>query len=427
MAGLFSKIGNLFGGDTGQGAIGGAASGAVAGAPFGPYGAAAGGLLGGLAGGFGGHAKGKEGKKQKKALKKHAKQEAKNLKSNVAAQKAYNKQYYGGPHGEKAYNKELAKFQKKYGGEKFQKWDALNPQQKGVFEQLISQGKKGLKNLRTPEDFKKVQKEGLGKAGGGALEKLLNQPSITDLRQYGPFQQGQESIQDLLSNNPEAFNKFAAPEMRRFNEQTIPGLIGRFGAGGQNNSALNSALANSGADLNERLGALRAGLQSEGRQQALQYGQGIQQGENAQAGIFGKAAQTAPSYLDLYLKQQGLQANNIQNQNNQAANFAQLGLGVNPYHVKYTAPQFKGGILTGGPKPVNYSPQQAPQFAPQQPTAAEQFGSSFFQPALQAAGKGIGQQFASGNLGNFFGGGSPSPTGAPASPNLWNMNQLGGT
>ncbi len=106
---------------------------------------------------------------------------------------------------------------------------------------------------------------------------------------------------------------------------------------------------------------------------------------------------------------------------------AQIGLGTNPYHVQYRAPQFKGGILTGGPKPVQYSAQQAPQFAPQQPTASEQFGSSFFQPALQAAGQGLGSRLGSGGFGNFFGGGGAQVPGTSAGPssNLWHMNQMG--
>ena len=66
-----------------------------------------------------------------------------------------------------------------------------------------------------------------------------------------------------LSNDPEAFNQFAAPEMRRFNEQIIPGLSEEFagmGSGGLSSSGFRNAAVGAGTDLSERLGAIRAQL-----------------------------------------------------------------------------------------------------------------------------------------------------------------------
>ena len=66
-----------------------------------------------------------------------------------------------------------------------------------------------------------------------------------------------------LSNDPQAFNQFAAPELRRFNEETVPGLAEQFagmGAGGLSSSGFRNAAVNAGTDLSERLGAMRAQL-----------------------------------------------------------------------------------------------------------------------------------------------------------------------
>jgi hypothetical protein len=77
-----------------------------------------------------------------------------------------------------------------------------------------------------------------------------------------------------LSDNPQDFAAFAAPEMRQFNEQIIPGLSEQFagmGAGGLSSSGFRNAAVGAGTDLSERLGALRAQLR--------------QQSANALAGI----------------------------------------------------------------------------------------------------------------------------------------------
>ncbi len=80
-----------------------------------------------------------------------------------------------------------------------------------------------------------------------------------------------------LSDNPRDFDAFAAPELRRFREETIPGLSEQFagmGSGGLSSSGFRNAAVSAGTDLSERLGSIRAQL----RQQAAQGLSGLAQG-----------------------------------------------------------------------------------------------------------------------------------------------------
>ena len=77
-----------------------------------------------------------------------------------------------------------------------------------------------------------------------------------------------------LSDNPADFNAFAAPELRRFNEEIIPGLSEQFagmGSGGLDSSSFRNAAVNAGESLSERLGRIRADL----RQHSADALQGI--------------------------------------------------------------------------------------------------------------------------------------------------------
>ena len=92
----------------------------------------------------------------------------------------------------------------------------------------------------------------------------------------GAFGDAADYYRGLLSNDSEDFNAFANPELRRFREQTIPGLseqFAGFGSGGLDSSGFRNAAVNAGTDLSERLGAIRAQL----RQQAAQGLAGIGQ------------------------------------------------------------------------------------------------------------------------------------------------------
>ena len=107
------------------------------------------------------------------------------------------------------------------------------------------------------------------------LQQLLGSMSGQEgnISQNPLYQSGGNYLQKILSGDTEAFE---APLMRQFNERIIPGLAERFagaGAGAQSSSAFQNALGSAGADLSERLGALRGGLQGQAAGQALGYAQ----------------------------------------------------------------------------------------------------------------------------------------------------------
>lgn len=97
----------------------------------------------------------------------------------------------------------------------------------------------------------------------------------------GSFGTSADYYRNLLSNNSQDFNAMAAPEIRQFNEQTIPGISEQFagmGSGGLSSSGFRNAAVNAGTDLSERLGALRAQLRQSGAQGLFNLGQqGLQQ------------------------------------------------------------------------------------------------------------------------------------------------------
>jgi hypothetical protein len=91
---------------------------------------------------------------------------------------------------------------------------------------------------------------------------------------------------DLMSNDSQTMNQMAAPEMRKFNEEVIPGLSEQFagmGSGGLSSSGFRNAAINAGTDLSERLGAMRAQLRQQGAQglqNMTQFGLGTGFNEN---------------------------------------------------------------------------------------------------------------------------------------------------
>ena len=129
---------------------------------------------------------------------------------------------------------------KLFGGEKTKNYQqsTLGPEQKPLYNQLLAAGQ--------------------GQGAGGA------------------FGQSADYYRDLLSNNSQDQQAFAAPEMRQFNEDIIPSLSEQFagmGSGGLSSSGFRNAAVNAGSGLAERIAAIRAGL----RQQGAQGLQGIGQ------------------------------------------------------------------------------------------------------------------------------------------------------
>ena len=69
-------------------------------------------------------------------------------------------------------------------------------------------------------------------------------------------------LRELLSGDSQSFNNFAAPMMRQFEEETIPGIAERFGGlGAQSSSGFQQSLGKAGAGLQENLASLRSQLQ----------------------------------------------------------------------------------------------------------------------------------------------------------------------
>lgn len=97
----------------------------------------------------------------------------------------------------------------------------------------------------------------------------------------GAFGDAADYYRDLLSNDSKTFQQLQAPELRRFNEEIVPGLSEQFagmGAGALSSSGFRNAAVNAGADLSERLGAIRAQLRQQGAAGLAGIGQqGLQQ------------------------------------------------------------------------------------------------------------------------------------------------------
>lgn len=96
-------------------------------------------------------------------------------------------------------------------------------------------------------------------------EKLYQQliQSTRNRGAGGAFGSAADYYRNLLSDENADMDAFSRPEMRRFNEDIIPGLSEQFagmGAGGLSSSGFRNAAVSAGTDLSERLGALRAQL-----------------------------------------------------------------------------------------------------------------------------------------------------------------------
>jgi hypothetical protein len=103
-----------------------------------------------------------------------------------------------------------------------------------------------------------------------AFQQLQN--SIKGQGAGGAFGQSADYYRNLLGDDSSDFNAFAAPQIRQYNEDIVPGLSEQFagmGAGGLNSSGFRNAQTQGATDLAERLGAIRANLR-QGAAQGLQ-------------------------------------------------------------------------------------------------------------------------------------------------------------
>lgn len=116
----------------------------------------------------------------------------------------------------------------------------LRPEQEQLYQQLINSG----------------MKPGAGGAFGGSADYYRN----------------------LLSDNSADYNAFAAPALRQYNEDIVPGISEQFagGGGGQgsfSSSGFRNAQLQGATDLAERLGSIRAQLRQQGAQGLQSIGQ----------------------------------------------------------------------------------------------------------------------------------------------------------
>lgn len=183
-------------------------------------------------------------------------------------------------------------------------------------------------------------------------EQLYNQLQQANLQPGagGSFGTAADYYRGLLSDNNADMGAFAAPELRRYNEDIVPGLSEQFagmGAGGLSSSGFRNAQVQGATDLSERLAQIRANL----RQSAAQGLQGIgmaglqnySQNMTTQQGSPGLLAQAAPAAgtaIGAYFggpagAAAGFQAGNTLSGGNR------VGANTGPYQGGYTAPQVK--------------------------------------------------------------------------------------
>lgn len=121
----------------------------------------------------------------------------------------------------------------------------------------LNQGQQGLQNQLTG---------GMGQPSGSALNYL----------------------QQILSNDPEAFKAFADQAKMQFEQETVPGIAERFAgmgtAGAQDSSAFQQTLGRAGTEMTTQLEALKQGLK----------GNAIQQLQGLMGGAF------KPSFENVY-------------------------------------------------------------------------------------------------------------------------------
>lgn len=75
----------------------------------------------------------------------------------------------------------------------------------------------------------------------------------------GLYDQGNDYLSDLYSQNPESFDRLSQPYMNQFQQQMAPGLAERFSAmgsgGARHSSGFNQAMAQAGSKLSAQLGS----------------------------------------------------------------------------------------------------------------------------------------------------------------------------
>lgn len=125
--------------------------------------------------------------------------------------------------------------------------------------------------MGTPQRFEQVNT--LTKPQMNIQNQLMNAAQSKG----GAFNNAANYWNSLLSNESPDMDAFAAPEMRRFNEQIMPDLAAQFGGigagdSGFSGSSFRNAAIGAGTDLSERLASMRANLRQSAAQNLANIG-----------------------------------------------------------------------------------------------------------------------------------------------------------
>lgn len=137
---------------------------------------------------------------------------------------------------------------------------------------LVSMLNPGGKNGETKSTYNKAQKGGIN----DIMSMVKSMQGNSDVTQNPNFMQGSNWLTGLFSD-PQFFQQFEAPLQRQYEESTIPDLANRFasmGSGGAlGSTGFRNQLAREGSNLGTNIAALRGGMQQQGVNQSMAYGQ----------------------------------------------------------------------------------------------------------------------------------------------------------
>ena len=180
----------------------------------------------------------------------------------------------------------------------------------------------------------------------------------------GAFGTSADYYRNLLSDDSADFQSFAAPQMRQYNEDIVPGISEQFagmGSGGLSSSGFRNAQIQGGVDLSERLGQIRANLRQAGAQGLQNIGQaGLQnysQNMVTQPGSEGLLSAAAPAIgtaVGSFAGPAGAAAGNV------AGNWFKNSFGGNK--VGANSSPYQGGGLPASPQSSGSSGLQMPNF-----------------------------------------------------------------
>jgi hypothetical protein len=354
----------------------------------------------------------KEVSKQNKMISKANKEAYKQYKiGNKRNEEAYGLQ-------KKLFNRNLKQLEKT-GSEKFLRKNALTGKQRNLLDFITDAAKN-----RTP--IKDLTTGSLYKEGKSNLKKLMADQGI-DVTQNPLYQSATGNLQDLLSNNPDAYERFKAPAMSEFEREIAPGIAQRFAnEGGIRSSGFQNALADAGGQLGLRLGSLRAQLQQSALDRALGYANAPVENQQRQNQLRQGAIGQGLSYA-----QQPI-ANQFAQQEGERAE-TQQALGTNPYLNIYRPPTYGTGEISGGGQSFQLQnrqemPQRQPGVLGQilggiAPALGAGIGTAVGGPIGGAIGAGIGGAGSSffNNQGQYQ---QPQASSYLPPRQNWGMNQL---